>query len=80
MARKFHVAGTRVYLQVAIGLLVLGLWSVKDGWLPSASVLAKHPLQTASGDLDHVYIFNRSLAIICLIGAGACGYVHRIVK
>lgn len=80
MARRFHVAGTKVYLQVAIGLLVLGLWSVKDGWLPSTTVLAKHPLHTPSGDLDHFYVFNRSLAIICLIGAGICGYVHRVVK
>jgi hypothetical protein len=80
MARQFHVAGTQVYQQVGIGLLVLGLWCVKDGWLPSRTTLDKHPLHNDAGDLDHYYIFNRSLAVLCLLGAGGCGYVHRIVK
>ena len=34
----------------------------------------------AAGDLDHYYVFNRSLAIITLVGAAVCGYVHRIVR
>ncbi len=80
MARRFHVAGTKTYQQLAIGLLVLGLWCVKDGWFPSETVLAKHPIRTAAGDLDHYYVFNRSLAILCLSGAAVCGYIHRIVR
>ena len=80
MARRFHVAGTRVYAQLAVGLLVLGLWCVKDGWFPATSVLARHPVLNDAGDLDHFYVFNRSLAILCLSGAAVCAYVHRIVR
>jgi len=80
MARQFHVAGTKTYQQLAIGLLVLGLWCVKDGWFPSEGVLERHPVYTPEGDLDHFYVFNRSLAVLCLVGSAVCGYIHRIVR
>lgn len=45
MARKYkNVQGTNDFLVAAIGLLLLGLWAVKDGWFPSESVKEKHPI------------------------------------
>ncbi len=80
MARQFHVQGTRTFYTISIVLLVLGIWCVKDGWFPAASVLAKHPMWTPEGHLDNFYLFNRSLAVISLIGSAVCGYIHRIVR
>lgn len=76
MARKYHVRGTNVYLFWAIGLLLLGLWCVKDGWFPAASVLERHPMETDK----HFYLFNKSLAVITLIASAVCAYVHSLVK
>lgn len=45
MARKYQVEGTRDFLYWAIGLLLLGLWAVRDGWFPPPSVQKKHPLR-----------------------------------
>lgn len=68
--------GTKTFLYWAIGLFLLGLWCVKDGWFPSASVLAKHPLDTDAS----FYIFNKSLAVLSLIGSAICAYIHWVVK
>lgn len=76
MARRFHVEGTKTYLYWAVGLLLFGLWCVKDGWFPSASVLEHHPMDTDST----YYLFNQSLAVLSLVGAAICGYVHHVVK
>jgi multidrug resistance efflux pump len=46
MARQYRVEGTNDFLYVAIVLLALGVWSVKDGWFPSQRVLTKHPRTT----------------------------------
>ena len=43
MARRYKVEGTRDYLVGAIVLFALGLWAVRDGWYPAASVLERHP-------------------------------------
>ncbi len=78
MARRYKVEGTKSFLFWAIMLLVLGLWCVKDGWLPSEAVLTKHPL--ADAESVRFYTFNKSLAIISLIGSGICAYIHSMVK
>lgn len=45
MARKYkNVHGTNDFLVAAIGLTLLGLWAVRDGWFPKKTVLEKHPL------------------------------------
>jgi hypothetical protein len=75
MARNYHVEGTKAYLYWALGLALFGLWCVRDGWFPSASVLDKHP---SPG--DSFYLFNRICAVISLVGAAVCAYIHRVVK
>jgi len=76
MARKYHVEGTKTFLIWSIVLLLLGLWAVKDGWFPSASKLAEHPLAKDTG----FYLFNKSLAVMSLIGSAVCGYIHLLVR
>ena len=76
MARKPHIEGTKSFLMWAVILLVIGLWAVKDGWFPSDSVLLKHPLDKDT----NVYLFNKSLAFLSLIGSAICGYIHMVVK
>lgn len=76
MARRYHVEGTKTFLLWSIGLLLLGLWCVKDGWFPAESVLARHPpLENAS-----FYLFNKSLAAISLTVSAVCAYIHAVVK
>ena len=77
MARNYKVEGRKDFLYWAIGLAVLGLWCVKDGWFPSPTVLEKHPPDDPA---DSFYLFNRTLAFITLIAAGICGYIHKVVK
>ena len=76
MARRFHVEGTKAFLIWAVVLLVFGLWCVKDGWFPTDSVLAKHPMDQDA----NFFLFNKSLAILSLIGFVVCGYIHFVVK
>lgn len=76
MARKYHVEGTKTFLIWALVLLALGLWCVWDGWFPSAKVLEAHPLDKGGS----FYLFNKSLAILSLIGAAVCGYIHMMVR
>lgn len=49
MTRRYQVEGTKDFLYWSIGLLMLGLWAVKDGWFPSAKVLKDHPRYLAVG-------------------------------
>lgn len=147
MARRFHVQGTNDFLIIGVFIFVLGLWCLKDGWFPSASVLERHPhvveikspqagmvkdvyvktgerrdanqplirvlltqtnaeviLKTpVQGELagalvkkddlvradqvlavvipeDSFYTFNRSLAVLALLGALVCAVVHFLVR
>jgi hypothetical protein len=76
MARRYKVEGTKSFMYWAIGLLLLGLWCVKDGWFPGQSVIEAHP----PGEDVAYYLFNQITAVICLIGAAVCGYIHLLVK
>jgi len=73
--RRYDISGTRQYLWLAIILLGLSLWFAWDGWFPRASVRQRHP--DAS---DHYYTFNRSVAVLLLSAAAACGYIHMVVR
>ncbi len=42
MARTYKVEGTKDFLIWSVVLLGLGLWSLRDGWFPTARVLEKH--------------------------------------
>lgn len=77
MARKYHIEGTKTFLIWAIALLILGLWCVRDGWFPSDATALKHPPGKAN---DNFYVFNKSLALLSLVAAAACGYVHLLVR
>lgn len=76
MARKYNVEGTKAFMIWGIVLLLLGIWCVMDGWFPSESTVTAHPLDKASS----FYAFNKSLAILSLVGAAICGYIHLVVK
>ena len=78
MARQFNVEGTKSFLGWSIGLLLLGLWCLKDGWYPSPSVLLKHPLNDPTH--SNFYLFNKSLSVISLTISAVCAYIHRIVR
>lgn len=87
MSRRYDVQGTRVYLYWAIGLLVIGLvfvwdgWLLAwlhgmwDGWLPRASVLERHPSPE-----DGFYLFNQIAGVLLLAASAVCGYIHHVVK
>jgi len=76
MARKYHIEGSKTFLYWALGLMLLGLWGVKDGWFPPES---KQETKTPQ-EYAHYLQFNKSLAIISLLGAAVCGYIHKVVK
>lgn len=41
--KKYKIKGTKDFLILTIVCAVLCVWSVRDGWFPSAKVLKKHP-------------------------------------
>lgn len=44
MARKYkNMKGTNDFLVASIGLFLLCLWAVRDGWFPTQSILERHP-------------------------------------
>lgn len=75
MARQYHVEGTRTYLIAALVLFVLCLWFGWDGWFPRDVVLERHP-----DPGDSFYGFNKSLALVFLVGWIVCGYIHFVVR
>jgi hypothetical protein len=76
MKKRFNVKGTDTFFYWSIGLLLLGLWCVKDGWFPSQSKIdSKTP-----EELRNFILFNKSLAWICLPASAVCAYIHRIVR
>ncbi len=76
MPRTFQVKGTKTFFYWAFWLLVLGLWAVKDGWFPSQSKIDAKTVE----ELANFQLFNKSLALICLIGSAVCAYIHKVVK
>jgi hypothetical protein len=77
MARKYEVEGTKDFLYWSIGLIVLSLWGLRDGWFPTEATQIKHEI----GDPDDgYYLFNKTLAIGSFIGALVCGVIHKFVK
>lgn len=47
MARTYKEEAPADLVYWAVGLLLMGLWCVRDGWFPSKEVLEKHPLEVA---------------------------------
>jgi len=86
MPRKFDVKGTREYLYWSVGLALLAVWSLRDGWAGTwhemglgalvSNVLREHPDYPG----DSFYMFNRILTIMTGLGSLVCGIIHRIVR
>lgn len=76
MPRKFDVQGTKAFFHWFLLLLALGAWSVKDGWFPSQGKIDSKTVE----ELANFQLFNKTLAIISLIGSAVCGYIHKVVK
>jgi hypothetical protein len=86
MPRKFDVKGTHEYLYWSVGLALLSLWSLRDGWAGTwhhmgldalvSNVLREHPDYPG----DSFYMFNRILTIMTGLGSLVCGIIHRIVR
>ncbi len=76
MAKPHQIKGTKTFLYWAIALFLLALWAIRDGWFPAASTLDKYPDYPG----DSFYTFNRSLAVLSMLGSIVCGFIHRVVK
>jgi len=86
MPRKYDVKGTREYLYWSVGLGLLTIWAVRDGWagywaqigLESlvSNVLRDHPEYPG----DSFYMFNRILTFLAGTASLVCGIIHRIVR
>lgn len=78
VARRYDVKGTREYLIWSIGLALLCLWAVRDGWFPTEAKIEQHG--PPEEPLDSFYIFNQSLAVLSGVGAVVCAVIHRYVR
>lgn len=76
MARRFHVEGTKTFLYWSVGLLLLAVWCIRDGWFPPPS---KEATKTAA-EFASFILFNKSLAVISLVASAVCAYIHTVVK
>jgi hypothetical protein len=78
MARQYRIQGTREFLIWSIGLGLLCVWAIRDGWFPTESTITKHG--PPDQPLDSFYLFNQSLAVLSGVGTVVCAVIHRIVK
>lgn len=78
MARNYNVKGSRDYLYWSIGLFLLFLWAVRDGWFPPPSKIEAHG--PPSDPKDTFYIFNQTLAVLSFLGCVICGVMHKITR
>ncbi len=76
MARNYDVKGSKELLYWSIGLFLLCIWAVRDGWFPPPSKILRHgPPEEAEGTF---YIFNQTLAVISFIAAVVCGVIYKV--
>jgi len=84
MARNFDVKKNNEHLYWAIGLAILSIWCIRDGWFPPESKLEKYPEfpeEFWSFGLSYeFYRFNRVTALITAIASGAMLVMHRMVN
>lgn len=86
MPRKFDVQGTREYLYWSLGLLLLTLWAVRDGWAGYWASIGLEPLvaniirEYPDYPSDSFYMFNRVLTFLAGIGSLVTGIIHRMVR
>jgi hypothetical protein len=86
MPRKFDVKGTREYLYWSVGLGLLTIWAIRDGWAGHISEMGLHSIVQNVVDKypnypgDSFYMFNRILTFIAGIASIVCGIIHRMVR
>ncbi len=84
MPRKYEVKAPREFLYWSIGLGLLTVWAVRDGWAGHwadaglevlvSNVIRDYPDYPADG----FYLFNRVLTFLAGIGSVVCAVMHRI--
>lgn len=82
MNKRYDIEIDRTYLYWSIGMVLLCIWAVIDGWFPPASKLEKYPefvrnLSFFSPQLDSFYEFNRTLAVAAGIAAVVFYSIYR---
>ena len=80
MAREYDVKGSNSFLIWSVGLALLCIWALRDGWFPSESKILKHGPPDSPNAGDSFYLFNQSLTYLAGIGAVICGIMHKVVK
>lgn len=86
MPRKFDVKGTREFLYWSVGLGLLTVWAIRDGWAGYWSAIGLHSLvsnvirEYPDYPGDSFYLFNRVLTFLAGIGSVVCGVIHRMVR
>ncbi|MGA0333539.1 MAG: hypothetical protein ACO3N7_01450 [Kiritimatiellia bacterium] len=84
MARNFDIQKNKEPLYWSIGLLILCIWCVHDGWFPAESKLEKYPAFPPSAwsmGLDYeFYRFNRVTAVLTGIASAVMAGVYVVIN
>jgi hypothetical protein len=80
MARHYEVQGTKSFMIWSIGLALLCIWAIRDGWFPTEAKITAYGPPDNPNPGAHFYSFNQSLAYLSGIGSIVCGFIHKFVK
>ncbi len=84
MARSFDVEKNKEPLYWSIGLLLLAIWCIRDGWFPPESKLEKYPEFPESawslGLQYEFYRFNRVTGILTTIASVVMAVVYKVIN
>lgn len=70
--KKKKVRGNNDYFYWSIGLFLLGLWAIRDGWFPTENTIASK----TEIELARFVVFNKSLAWVSMIASAVLGVIH----
>jgi len=84
MARNFETVKNKEPLYWAIGLLILSIWCIRDGWFPPESKLEKYPEvppNAWSFGLEYeFYRFNRVTGVLTGIASAVMAGVYVVIN
>jgi len=84
MARSFDVEKNKEPLYWSIGLFLLAVWCIRDGWFPPASKLEEYPSFPESpwslGLQYEFYRFNRVTGILTMIASAVMAVVYKVIN
>jgi hypothetical protein len=85
MARKFDIEKNKEPLYWSIGLLLLAIWCIRDGWFPPASKIEEYgnleEVNVWSLALDYeFYRFNRVTGILTAIASVVMAVVYKVIN